>query len=234
VAPNSIPDNQALERLQRQIAWARGIAILSLLGIIALAIAWFATVHRHRDGILRTHGIVVTDAQGHGQILIGTPALATTQLTEKYGRTNSIVFLDADGHYRLAMGQAPAPVIDGKAMQRIGDDQTYGTTLYDARGNERGGMGFIGGAGRAVFALDRPTQDAIGMMVDDKSGFAGMIVNYANGKDSAFALGTQGDAVSMTLSDPAGSPRADLKVEGTAVPAWQFSGPATTASSGKR
>jgi len=84
------------------------------------------------SGILRTHGIVITDAQGHDNILIGTSAIATAKSTSSYGRTNSIVFLNPAGGYHLALGQTPEPVVNGKAIgTRIGNGDNYGVTLYD-------------------------------------------------------------------------------------------------------
>jgi len=237
-----IQDNRAtLQRLQRQIVWSWCVAILALLGVAAIAVAWFASAHTTSDDILRTKGIIVTDAQGHDQILIGAPAIAAVKSTSEYGHTNSIVFLNQDGAYHLALGQTPAPVVNGKApvvngktMKRIGNGDDYGMTLYDTHGNERGGMGFLGGAGRAVIALDRawPAQDAIGLMVDDKTGFAGMVVNYANG-NSGFEVGAQGDTTSMTLNDPQGHERASLRIKGSGEPAWQFNGAPANSPTGK-
>lgn len=241
MAANTIPDNPTLTRLQRQIAWSRGIAILSLLGVIALAIAWYATTRVNRDGILRTQGIVVADAQGHDRILIGAPAIATVKSTSAYGHTNSIVFLNRSGTYHLALGQAPAPVVNGKAplvngkpVKRIGNGDDYGVALYDSHGSERGGMVFLGGASRAVIALDRawPAQDAIGLMVDDKTGFAGIGINYANG-NSGFEVGAQGHTTSMTLRDPLGRERASLQIKGPGEPAWKFNDAPATSSTGK-
>ena len=236
MSTNSSPDDTTLRRLQLQLAWSMSIAILALLGVIALAIAWQTSSRSSRNGILRTHGIVVTDMQGHDKILIGAPAIATAKSTGNYGRTNSIVFLNRTGGYHLALGQTPAPVVNGRVVgARIGNDDNYGVTLYDTHGNERGGMGFLGGASRAAIVLDRPwpSADAIGLMVDDKTGFAGFGINYAKGGQSGFELGTQGNAVSMTFNDPRGQKRASLRVEGPEKPAWQFAGAATAASAGK-
>lgn len=236
MSTNSVPEDTALRRMQRQLAWSRSIAVLALLGVIALAIAWQVSTRGSRNGILRTHGIVVTDMQGHDKILIGEPAIATAKSAGSYGRTNSIVFLNKGGGYHLAIGQTPVPVVDGKAVgARIGNGDNYGVVLYDPHGDERGGMVFIGGASRAAVVLDRPwpSADAIGLMVDDKTGFAGLGVMYAKGGQSGFELGTRGNAVSMTLSDPRGQKRASLKVEGPEKPAWQFNGAATAASIGK-
>jgi hypothetical protein len=52
---------------------------------------------------------------------------------------------------------------------------------------------------RVAFALDRAIGDAIGLLVDDKSGFAGMVVNYDSGKlgtySGALRVGTSGSHV---------------------------------------
>lgn len=226
-------DANAIRHLQRQLAWSRGIAVVALLGVIALAIAWFVSGRGHQDRILRAQGIVIADAQGHDKILIGAPAIAASGQTKKYGQSNSIAFVGASNTFRLFLGQAPEPVVEGKTAQRIGDGEIYGITIYDTHGNERGGMGYIGGADRAVIALDRPAMDAIGMMVDDKTGFAGLMVNYAKGADSAFEVGTREGVLTMTARDPQGTQRAALKIEGAQAPAWRFSGAAPAASTGK-
>lgn len=234
-------DDATLRRLQRQIFWSWAVAIVALLGVIAIAAAWFASAHANRDDILRTKGIIVTDAQGHDRILIGAPAIATVKSTSAYGSTNSIVFLNRNGTYHLALGQAPAPavngktpIVDGKPVKRIGNGDDYGMALYDTHGSERGGMVFLGGASRAVIALDRawPAQDAIGLMVDDKTGFAGLVGSYANG-NSGFELGTQGDATTMTLRDPQGRERASLQIKESVAPAWKFSDAAAPSSASK-
>jgi hypothetical protein len=234
MATNSQFPDIALRHLQRQLAWSLAVAVLALLGVVALAIAWWASSHGNRDDVLRTHGIIVEDTQGHDRILIGEAAIAATKSTSSYGRTNSIVFLNRTGGYHLALGQTPEPVVNGKAVgARIGNGDNYGVTLYDTHGSERGGMGFIGGASRAAIVLDRPwpSADAIGLIVDDKTGFAGLGVNYAKGGQSGFEVGTQGNAVSMTLRDPQGQERASVRVDGPAKPAWQFNGAATATSS---
>ena len=48
---------------------------------------------------------------------------------------------------------------------------------------------------------------------------AGLGVNYAKGGQSGFEVGTQGNAVSMTLRDPQGQRRASLEVDGPVKPA---------------
>lgn len=176
---------------------------------------------------------MITDAQGHDRILIGAPVPASKDRTRKDDASDGIVFLGKTGADRLALGQMTAPFIGGKSYKRIGDGDNYGMVLFDTKGNEHGGMGFMG-MGRAVFALDRATApfDAIGMMVDDKEGFAGMIINYGDpkAKDTAIELGTDANSAHIKLNGKDGLPRAQLSLDGTNKPAWQFDDAASAAA----
>ncbi len=209
-------------RLQREVARLRILVIIALLAVIALAAL---PLLRKPDTVLRAQGLVITDAQGHDRILIGAPVPASKDRTRKDDASDGIVFLGKTGADRLALGQMPAPFIGGKSYKRIGNGDNYGMVLFDTKGSERGGMGFMG-MGRAVFALDRatPPYDAIGMMVDDKEGFAGMIINYGDAKarDAAIELGTDADSAHIRLNGKDGLPRARLNVDGANKPAWQF------------
>ena len=215
-------------RLQREVARLRILVIVALLAVIALAAMSLLRkpdTPAKPDTILRAQGLVITDAQGHDRILIGAPVPASKDRTRKDDASDGIIFLGKTGADRLALGQMPAPFIGGKSYKRLGDGDNYGMTLYDTKGNERGGMGFMG-MGRAVFGLDRatPPYDAIGMMVDDKEGFAGMIINYGDpkAKDTGIELGTDADSAHIQLNGKDGLPRAKLNVDGTNKPAWQF------------
>ena len=208
--------------LQRQISWLRrGLLVTLLLGV-ALAATLYV---RSRDSVIRTQGLVIVDAQGHDRILIGAPVPTSTNRSRKDSRTDGIVFLGQTGADRLAVGQTPPPVINGKTVTRIGDGDNYGLILFDKQGNERGGMAFMG-MGRAVIGLDRaaPMSDAIGMMVDDKEGFAGLIVNYAdrNVEAPAFELGATANEVHIQLYGKDNLPHAALNFDGHGKPAWQF------------
>jgi hypothetical protein len=168
---------------------------------------------------------VIVDAQGHERMLIGEPVPASKGRTRKDDASDGIVFLGKTGADRLALGQLPAPVIGGKTGKRICDGDNYGLVLFDKQGIERGGMAFLG-MGRVVLGLDRaaPLSDAIGMMVDDKEGFAGMIVNYGDGKVQApaFELGTTANEVHMQFYGKDNLPHAQLNFDGKGKPAWQF------------
>ncbi|OOG54620.1 hypothetical protein B0E47_11130 [Rhodanobacter sp. B05] len=222
-------------RLQREVGRLRILVIIALLAVVALAAV---SLLRKPDApgkpntILRAQGLVITDAQGHDRILIGAPVPASTDRTRKDDRSDGIIFLGATGADRLAVGQMPAPFIGGKSYPRHNGGDGYGMTLYDTKGNERGGMGFLG-MGRVGVALDRatPPYDAIGMMVDDKEGFAGMIINYGDprAKDTAIELGTDANSAHIQINGKDGLPRAMLNYDGTNKPAWQLDDAASAA-----
>lgn len=90
------------------------------------------------------------------------------------------------------MGEGPDPQAQGKILHRIAT--FFGVLIHDDKGDERGGYGWLSN-GRAVITLDRPGLDAWAALVDDKTGFAGMRVEYApevaNDK-TAVEIGTQG------------------------------------------
>jgi hypothetical protein len=165
-------------------------------------------------------------------MLIGAPVPVSKDRTRKDDASDGIIFLGKTGADRLAVGQLPTLHINGKTYKRREDDNNYGMTLYDTKGSERGGMVFMG-TGRVAIALDRanPPYDAIGMMVDDKEDFAGMVINYGDPKarDSAIELGTDPSSVYMKINGKDGLPRASLNFDGTNKPAWQFDDAASAA-----
>lgn len=218
-------------RLLHEVARLRILVIIALIAVIALAVMSFMRkpdATSKPDPILRAQGLVITDSQGHDRILIGAPVPASKDRMRKDDVSDSIIFLGNTGADRLALGQLPTLHINGKTQKRMGSDDNYGITLYDLKGNERGGMAFIMGTGRVGLALDRaePPYDAIGMMVDDKSDFAGMYINYSDPKarDSAIELGSDASDAYIKLNGKDGLSRAKLEVDGTSKlkPMWQF------------
>jgi hypothetical protein len=215
-------------RLQAEIGRLRILVIIALLAVIALAALLFmrkSDAPGRADTIIRTQGLVITDAQGRDRILIGAPVPTSKDRKRKDDASDGIIFLGKTGVDRLAVGQLPTLHIDGKTYKRRGDDDNYGMTLYDTQGSERGGMAFMG-TGRVGIALDRatPPYEAIGLMVEDKENTAGMYINYGDAKarDSAIELLTDADSVHVKLNGTDGLPRAKLDVDGKNKPAWKF------------
>ena len=74
-------------------------------------------------------------------------------------------------------------------------------------------------------ALDRPGEDAIGMMVDDKDGYAGLVISYPPevGKwTTGLILGTQGKKAFITIKDLHDTPRATFGIGPDPVPSFQL------------
>lgn len=82
-------------------------------------------------------------------------------------RTNQLEVVDAHGVVRMTLTAGESEVlIDGVHKERVAP--FAGIIVRDEVGNERGGLGYLGGPeGRAVWALDNPSFDAIGAMVGD-------------------------------------------------------------------
>lgn len=166
---------------------------------------------------IEAEAIRIIDASGKPRILIGAPP-QTQGRQRKDAQTASIVVLGPDGADRLILGEEPTVLVAGKAYPRIA--ASYGLLIHDAKGNERGGFGFLDN-GRAIVSLDRPGGDAVLLTANDQTGFAGLVVNYQNplGKYAeGLRLGTQADAVWMSLQDRAKGERARLAVDGPATP----------------
>jgi predicted regulator of Ras-like GTPase activity (Roadblock/LC7/MglB family) len=206
-----------LAALRRQLAWQRAVLGLVLVSMAVMAGGWFFS----RSDVIRTRGVVIVDAEGHDRILIGAPVPVSVDRKRKDAETAGAVFLGPDGADRLIVGEAPGPMIKGKSGTRIA--AAVGLTLHDPKGNERGGIGFLGN-GRAVVALDRASGDAVGMMVDDATDFAGIAIAYpAPAADWAFKLGTTGREMAFDVYDPQGAIRGELKLNGSETPAWKLS-----------
>jgi hypothetical protein len=129
-----------------------------------------------------------------------------------------MVFLDEDGNDRLTLGEGPNPKANGKIVHRIAT--FFGVLIHDNHGNERGGYGWLMN-GRSVITLDRPGLDAWAALADDKTGFAGMRVEYPPdvAKDStAIEIGTQRSSALFRLMDIKKKNRAVLRLGANGVP----------------
>jgi hypothetical protein len=168
------------------------------------------TAHR----ILRARGLVIEDGEGKPRILVGAPFPNVPARTRQDSTTTAIVFLDGKGHDRLTLGEEPEPQVAGKVVttvHRIAPG--FGVVIHDGEGNERGAYGWLAN-GRALITLDRPGLDAWAAVVDDKTGFAGMRIEYAPdvAKDSnGIEVGTHGNQAFFRLLDTRQRERALLE-----------------------
>jgi len=206
--------DQRLDRLERTVRLQRLMLVAAGLGgAAALSMALAPAAPR----TIEAQAIRIVDASGKPRILIGAPPPADGRQRKDAG-TASIVVLGPDGADRLVLGEEPPVLVDGKAYPRIAD--AYGLLIHDAKGNERGGFSFLDN-GRAILSLDRAGGDAVLLTANDKTGFAGLVVNYQNrlGKYAeGLRMGTQADTVWLSLQDRAEGERARLAVDGKAAP----------------
>ena len=104
--------------------------------------------------------------------------------------------------------------------------------IYDPDGDERGAFNYLDGRGASI-SIDRPTGDAAGMLVDERSGLAEFVLNYDNqGKvgsyPTALEVSTMGDRASIEVRNRDGSPAGALTASNQGKARLSF-GPATDA-----
>lgn len=218
-----------LERKAHSLTVICGLLLLSLGGV-ALTIFTSRVRAAENGTVLRVKGLIVEDSSGRARILLGAPFPKSSDRLRQDDSSAAMVFLDQQGHDRFLVGETIAAQIDGKVPEqfhRMGQSAAYGATIFDPAGNERGGIGFLSNGStvnRAVMALDRPGEDAVGMMVDDKNGYAGLGISYPPevGKwTTGLILGTQGNKAFITIKDQHDTPRATFGIGPDPVPSFQ-------------
>ena len=218
--PTVLPCERLLLLERRVLRLQCGAAtLLCLLMLLAMAVAWnhLSGTALAADKVLRVRGVVVEDDQGRARILLGAP---TPDVPERRRRdpTTAMVVLGENGADRLIVGYGPNPMVNGKVYKR--ESSGVGMLLHDPEGTERGGFGYAD-IGKVTMALDRPTGDAVGLVVDDRSGFAGLVVAYPNeiGRfTQAAGLYTVGKEVALRLDDRQEVPRFQVQLKYDAAP----------------
>ncbi len=232
-------DQCADERMERRIhrMERRQIALSILCAGLAIALA-FASAKifptrvsaAEAPSVLHLKGLVIEDGQGRARILLGAPFPTVPDRTRQDDTTTALLFLDEQGHDRFSIGEKMTPQIDGTVPSNFHKPGTgYGLTLFDQVGNERGGMGFLSNGStvnRAVFSLDRPKGDAIGAIVDDASGYAGLVAMYPprniGVEATGILLGTQGNKAYLSMQNTRNLPSASLSVADETIPSLQI------------
>lgn len=195
--------------------WILCVSQLVLLIAICFGASYNGTAEtKSTNNILRTHGLVIEDAQGKPRILIGAPFPKVQGRYRQDSTTTAVVFLDPQGHDRLTLGEEPEPQVGGKVVttvHRIAPG--FGVVIHDGEGNERGAYGWLAN-GRALITLDRPGLDAWAAVVDDKTGFAGMRIEYppeVAADSNGVEVGTNGGKAFVRLLDTREKERAVLQ-----------------------
>lgn len=204
----------SIERLERQVRRQRWA--LTAVGLIGGGMFMAAAAPAIPD-VIQAHAIRIVDASGKPRILIGAPTPGEGRKRQD-AQTASIVVLGPDGSDRLVLGEEPGAMIGGKVYPRIHGG--YGLLLHNAAGDERGSVSYLDN-GRGIISLDRPGGDAVEMVTNEESGFAGLTVNYAStlGRYAeGIRIGTKNDTAWISLEDRAGGERARLAVSGKEAP----------------
>ena len=130
---------EEVERLRKSLRRTQAMAA-SALAAVGLMLLMGAA---RGPQVLRAKGLVIVDEHGRDRILLGAPTPESTGRNRKDGQAESLVFLGEDGADRVIVGQTPNPHFNGHTSQRIAED--WGLIFSDPSGNERGGLGFLGG-----------------------------------------------------------------------------------------
>ena len=214
------PASDRMMLLDRRVARLQRL-VLGLVILVVLAAAWMVRIGHSEtalaaDRVLRVRGLVVEDQSGRARILLGAPTPDVPERLRK-DATTALVVLNETGTDRLILGYGPNPMVNGKVYKR--ESNGVGMLIHDAQGTERAGFG-VADIGKVTMSLDRPTGDAVAMVVDDRSGFAGLVVAYPNPIGSftqAAGLYTVGKEVALRLDDRNEMPRFQLQLKENAA-----------------
>ncbi len=206
------------------------VEALVLAAGAALALPWLLGRPNASVSVLHARGVVIEDAQARPRILLGAPFPAVAGRKRQDATSAALVFLNEHGFDRLIVGEGITPQVAGRVLsggKKPGAGSGYGLTLHDGGGNERGGLGFLPylasgvGGGRATIALDRPSGDAWGALVDDRTAFAGMLFNYpmpSGTYQSGIEMGVAGEKPFIHFKDKEDNTRSELSVTPDGVP----------------
>jgi hypothetical protein len=227
------PLDDRLRAVERRLRLVLGLCLVETLALAAGAALVLPRLLGRPDAsvsVLYARGVVIEDAQARPRILLGAPFPVVAHRKRQDATSAALLFLNEHGFDRLIVGEGIAPQVAGRVLsggRKPGAGSGYGLTLHDGEGNERGGLGFLPylasgvGGGRATIALDRPSGDAWGALVDDRTAFAGMLFNYpmpAGTYQSGIEMGVAGEKPFIHFKDKEDNTRSELAVTPAGVP----------------
>lgn len=198
---------QEIKPLRKQTRILQSCLIATVCGVL------IAASPRTVD-VLQARGIVIEDGAGRQRIVLGDPGTGIHSGGTRSSTT--LVFKSENGQDRVLIGQEPAPSLDGKVYPRVAPG--WGMLINAPDGSERGGFGYLDGRGASI-SIDRPTGDALGMLVNEKSGLSAMVLNYDNGGvlrsyPTAIEIGTIGNRAFIEASNRDGTSAGSLLAAG--------------------
>jgi hypothetical protein len=135
-------------------------------------------------------------------------------------RASKIELVDSHGVVRMTLLAEESSARTDSQHQRVASFS--GVLVRDSQGNERGGFGFLGGDdGRPVLALDHPTVDAVGLMVEADGTVTFAMNSSAPATRAALTVASDGTP-SFSLFDGRERPRLRLTILEDGVGAIQF------------
>jgi len=183
----------------------RGIqaAFVSLLVLVTVAVSvrYSAAASHAENTVLRVHGIVIEDEQGHPRVLLGAPTPSVSNRNRREP-VNGIVLLGPNGADRIVISYPGLePQIIGKVEKRSISVASAGFIINDAEGNERVGLGASDDGMRVALGMDYSDRDAVGLLVSPN--FSGFIAFARNGeRNDQAALAVLKDGTStLKLAD---------------------------------
>ena len=206
-------DDPARSLREEMIRLRKQIRLLQFGAVAAAAYAAIAAASPAAQ-VLKARGLVIEDQAGRERIVLGDAAPRGSPASGPTSGT--LVFKGEGGQNRVLLGQEPGPRIRGEDYRRVAPG--WGLLIYAPDGNERGGIGYLDGRGASV-SIDRPTGDALGMLVDEKPGLAAFVLNYDNkGKlgsyPTALEVATKGSRAFIESHNEDGSSAGTLIASG--------------------
>lgn len=164
--------------------------------------------------VMRARGLVIEDSAGHPRIILGKAEPSSSSIATRFSAT--LVFKSEGGRDRVLIGQEPDPSLNGKVYPRVAPG--WGMLINAPDGSERGGFNYLDGRGASI-SIDRPTGDALGMLVNEKSGLSALILNYDNGGKlksypTALEIGTKGNSAFVEATNHNGTSAGSLLATG--------------------
>ena len=207
-------DDERERRLIKEMASLRKQVRILYFSIAAGLSCLLTAAVAPNSHVIKARGLVIEDRAGRERITLGDASPDESPASGPSHET--LVFKSESGQNRVLLGQEPGPRVNGTDYRRVA--QGWGMVIYNPSGDERGGFNYLDGRGASI-AVDRPTGDALGLLVDEKSGLAAFALNYDNkGKlgsyPTALEVATKGDRAFIEAHDEDGSSAGTLIASG--------------------